>query len=412
MVKSILSIETALLNRRSLLKGIAGLGAAGVVGGAFARPAIAQETTWTLANSMRSLANPYHASFAKGGEEFAKSIGAKYETLVTEGNSEKGISDIKALLQRTGGKLIVNVDPNDSPDARVIVEEVKKAGGFVVTQWNKPDDLHPWDFDPNYVAHMSFDGVPNAEAIANALFKAFGGEGGIVALGGILSNVPAIERKLGLDNAIAKTNGKVTLLDFQPADWNEQKAFDITQAWITRFGDEIKGVFAANDGMGMGALEALRQNNLAGTVPVVGIDGIDAALAASRRASSPAPSPGIPCGPAAMGLAIPHAHVTGKIDITKEPKEHREFYGTGIVVTKDNVAAYKSNPAHARLQRPLGKSHRPGSVPQLTSRPKRSRAPGARLAQAQARRPWPCTRAKQPQSPISSIGGAGPRWRC
>ncbi len=45
-----------------------------------------------------------------------------------------------------------------------------------------------------------------------------------------------------------------------------------------------------------------------------------------------------------MGLAIPHAHVTGKIDITKEPKEHREFYGTGIVVTKDNVAAYRSNP--------------------------------------------------------------------
>ena len=109
-------------------------------------PAIAQETTWTLANSMRSVANPYHASFAKGGEEFAKTIGAKYETLVTEGNSEKGISDIKALLQRTGGKLIVNVDPNDSPDARVIVEEVKKAGGFVVTQWNKPDDLHPVGF--------------------------------------------------------------------------------------------------------------------------------------------------------------------------------------------------------------------------------------------------------------------------
>ena len=216
------------LNRRSLLKGVAGLSGAGLLGGTFPMPAIAQETTSTLANSMRSLANPYHATFAKGGEDFAKSIGAKYEMLVTEGNSEKGVSDIKALLQRTGGKLIVNVDPNDSPDARVIVEEVKKAGGFVVTQWNKPDDLHPWDFDPNYVAHMSFDGVPNAEAIANALFGAFGGEGGIVALGGILSNVPAIERKLGLDNAIAKTNGKVTLLDFQPADWNEQKAFDIT----------------------------------------------------------------------------------------------------------------------------------------------------------------------------------------
>jgi ribose transport system substrate-binding protein len=341
------------LNRRTVLKGAAALGA---FGSAFPMPAIAQETTWTLANSMRSVANPYHASFAKGGEDFAKTIGAKYEVLATEGNSEKGISDIRALLQRTGGKLILNVDPNDSPDARVIVEEVKKAGGFVVTQWNKPDDLHPWDHDPNYVAHMSFDGVPTAEAIANALFKAFGGEGGIVALGGILSNVPAIERKLGLDNAIAKTNGKVTLLDFQPADWNEQKAFDITQAWLTRFGDQVKGVFAANDGMGMGALEALRQNGLAGKVPVVGIDGIDAAVTAIEAGEFAGTVAWDPLWTGGMGLAIPYAHVTGKIDITKEPHEHREFYGTGIIVTKETVAEYKNNPPKVDFNDLWGKS--------------------------------------------------------
>jgi len=45
-----------------------------------------------------------------------------------------------------------------------------------------------------------------------------------------------------------------------------------------------------------------------------------------------------------MALAIAHAAATGKIDIAKEPPEHREFYGTGIVVTKDNVEAYKNNP--------------------------------------------------------------------
>lgn len=350
------SLLKSRLDRRAVLKGALGAAAGVSWASTFPMPAIAQETAWTLANSMRSVANPYHATFAKGGEEFAKTIGAKYETLVTEGNSEKGISDIKALLQRTGGKLILNVDPNDSPDARVIVEEVKKAGGFVVTQWNKPDDLHPWDFDPNYVAHMSFDGVPTAEAIATELFNAFGGEGGIVALGGILSNVPAIERKLGLDNAIAKTNGKVTLLDFQPADWNEQKAFDITQAWITRFGDQIKGVFAANDGMGMGALEALRQNSLAGQVPVVGIDGIDAAVKAIEAGEFAGTVAWDPLWTGGMGLAIPHAHVTGKIDITKEPKEHREFYGTGIIVTKATVADYKNNPPKVDFNDLWGKS--------------------------------------------------------
>ena len=335
---------TSRLSRRSMLKGVAGLGAAAAVS-KFPTPTLAMDhANWTLANSLRSVANPYHATFAKGGQDFADTVGNPYEVLVTEGNSEKGIADIKALLQRTGGKLILNVDPNDSPDARVIVEEVQAAGGFVVTQWNKPDDLHPWDFDPNYVAHMSFDGVPTAEAVANALFDTMGGEGGIVAIGGILSNVPAIERKLGLDNAIAATNGKVELLDFQPADWNEQKAFDIMQAWLTRFGTDIKGVFAANDGMGMGALEALRQNGLAGQVPVVGIDGIEAALDAVEAGEFAGTVAWDPLWTGGMGLAIPYAHVLGDIDIAAEPHEHREFYGTGIVVTPDNVAEYRANP--------------------------------------------------------------------
>ena len=156
--------------------------------------------------------------------------------------------------------------------------------------------------------------------------------------------MPAIERKLGLDNAIAATDGKITLLDFQPADWNEQRAYDIMQAWITRFGDEIKGVFAANDGMGLGALEALRQNGLAGTVPVVGLDGIEAAVAAIEAGEFAGTVAWDPLWTGGMGLAIPYAHATGKIDITKEPEEHREFYGTAIIVTKDTVEDYKNNP--------------------------------------------------------------------
>jgi ribose transport system substrate-binding protein len=144
--------------------------------------------------------------------------------------------------------------------------------------------------------------------------------------------------------AIAESGGKVTLLDFQPADWNEQKAFDATQAWLTRFGDKIKGVFAANDDMGLGALEALRQAGLAGKVPVVGLDGIAAAVKAVEAGEFAGTVAWDPLWTGGMGLAIPYAVATGKIDIAKEPKEHREFYGTSVIVTKDTVAAFKNSP--------------------------------------------------------------------
>ncbi len=189
-------------NRRRIIQSTAAIGTAAVAAPWVRRVSAADEPT--VANSIRSLTNPYHATWNKGGAAFAKSVGAEYVTLVTEGNSEKGIADIKALLAKTGGNLVLNVDPNDSPDARPIVEACQKAGAYVVTQWNKPADLHPWDFNPNYVAHISFNGVPYGKAMAETLFKAMGGKGGIVALGGILSNTPAIERQAGLERGAGR----------------------------------------------------------------------------------------------------------------------------------------------------------------------------------------------------------------
>ena len=143
------------LRRRTFLKGASAVGLALAAPAIITRRGCAADAP-TVVNSIRSLSNPYHATWNKGGEAFAKSVGAEYVTLVTEGNSEKGIADIKAILAKTGGNCVINVDPNDSPDARPIVEACQDAGAYVVTQWNKPADLHPWDHDPNYVSHISF----------------------------------------------------------------------------------------------------------------------------------------------------------------------------------------------------------------------------------------------------------------
>ena len=57
-----------------------------------------------------------------------------------------------------------------------------------------------------------------------------------------------------------------------------------------------------------------------------------------------------------MGLAIGYNAKTGKFDPSKEGKEHREFYGTGIIVTKATVADYKNNPPKVDFNDLWGKS--------------------------------------------------------
>ena len=125
--------DVVALPRREFLKGAAALGLGAALPLGAIRSAVAADKP-TLVNSIRSLTNPYHATWNKGGAAFAKSVGAEYVTLVTEGNSEKGVADIKAILAKTAGNCVINVDPNDSPDARPIVEACKAAGAYVVTQ--------------------------------------------------------------------------------------------------------------------------------------------------------------------------------------------------------------------------------------------------------------------------------------
>lgn len=338
MPDNVVSISSTPISRRTILAGASALAATSILPGvlkAADKPAVV--------TSIRSLTNPFHADWKAGAEAFAKSVGAESIVLVTEGNSEKGMADIRAVIARTGGNMVLNVDPNDTPDARPIVEECAKAGVYVVIQANKPGDLRPWDFDPYFVSFIGFDGLWSGSSTAEVLFEAMGGSGQFVALGGNVSNTPAVERRIGLENTIKKYPG-IEMLDFQVANWKANEAFDATSGMLTRFGDKIKGIWAANDDMGIGALEALRAEGLAGQVPITGVDGIKAAVEAVRSGEFAGTISWDPYWHGGIGLSIGYAAKTGVIDPVKEPKLHREFYGAGILVTPENVEEfYKKN---------------------------------------------------------------------
>lgn len=326
-----------LMDRRQFLAGTTAVGI-GAMAGSFPRGARAASPP-LLVTSIRSLSNPYHAVWKEGADAYAKQMGLDHVTLVTEGNSEKGISDINAMIAKTNGHMVLNVDPNNTPDARPIVEACAKAGVYVVTWWNKPKDLHPWNFNPYYISHIEFDGATNGAFIADELFKAMGDKGGFVAIGGIISDSASIDRRRGMLAALKK-HPDVKLLDWQTADWQSQKAFDIMSSWLTRFGPKIKGVWAANDDMGTGALEALRSQGLAGQVPVVGIDGIKAAVEAVKAGEFVCTVTSDPYWQGGIGLSMGLEASQGKFDPAKQPRIHREFNATTVKITHDNVDNY------------------------------------------------------------------------
>ena len=217
-------------------------------------------------------------------------------------------------------------------------EAVKKAGGYISTIWNKTDDLHPWDIGDNYVAHLSWSGEKPSEEAANILIKAMGGEGAIVHLGGIPANIPAIERLNGLKNAIKK-NPKVQLLDSQPADWDTTKAAALMSNYLTKYGNKIKGVHCANDNMAYGVLQALKAEGI--NLPVTAFDGNPEAVEMVMKGDLLATVFTNPHWGGGIALGLAHQAALGKFKPSEEPKEHREFYGPSILVTKADADAFK-----------------------------------------------------------------------
>ncbi|MEM8849604.1 MAG: sugar ABC transporter substrate-binding protein [Pseudomonadota bacterium] len=297
----------------------------------------------TIAWSYRNRTNPYWNEIVSGGEAFVRSLGKINDDLthlINEGSSEKSLADVKALLSKTGGDLALAIDTNDAPNARPVVEACVEAGAYVSTLWNKTDDLHPWDFGDNYVSHMSWSDEGPAEQTARILLDAIGGKGGVVHLGGIASNNPAIERLQGLRNALADYPD-VELLDAQPADWDTQKANQVMSSFITRYGDEISGVHCANDTIGYGVLEALRAEGM--DIPIVTYDGNPQAVDLVSKGDILATVFTNPHWGGGITAALAYYAATGHFKPSEEPPEHREFYGPTIMITPEDAVAFKAN---------------------------------------------------------------------
>lgn len=172
-----------------------------------------------------------------------------------------------------GAKVIV-LDPVDSAAAAGLVE-IAQGQGVKVVAYDRPIPDKPADF------YVSFDNEGLGYAFAKSLtdhMKASGvADGaGVLQINGSPTDAAAGLIRDGVHRALKETNYK-TLAEFDTPEWAPPKAQEWAAGQITRFGDEIKGIVAANDGTAGGAIAALKA---AGANPMPPVSGNDATIAA------------------------------------------------------------------------------------------------------------------------------------
>jgi ribose transport system substrate-binding protein len=296
----------------------------------------AADAQTTLAISIRTLSSPYQVMYKEGSEAYAKSVGLPLHVLTTEANSQKGMTDIRAEVARTGGNVAFCIDPNDAADAVPIAKTLEAAGVYFVTWWSKPADVKAWDY-PHWIAHIAMDGVAAGTYTATELLKTFKtpGQGKIIALQGRLGDTANGERWQGLQSVLAKNPG-VQLVQWESAQWDRSQAYKATKAMLVAHPD-IDGVWTANDDMGMGAIQALKEVGLAGKALVTGADGIPEMFDAIKNGLAAATILNDGKYQFQLGLAMALAANQGKLDVKSLPRKYRQFEIPAVNVNRDNV---------------------------------------------------------------------------
>lgn len=108
-----------------------------------------------------------------------------------------------------------------------------------------------------------------------------GGSGGVGILQGLMTNEGAVKRTEGNEQAIKEKYSGMSVLAKEPGDWQRDQGMEITENWITTYGDELKVICANNDEMALGAVRACEQLNRT-DILIGGVDGIPDAIAAVK----------------------------------------------------------------------------------------------------------------------------------
>jgi len=216
----------------------------------------------TIAVFTKNLTNPYFQAVRVGTETAAKALGVKViQYIPTKPDSiPEQLSQVEdVIVKKPNAIIFIPVD------YKALVPAVEKinAAGIPVT------NITDRSAGGNFVAFVGADDYSIGLSVADRLLKAMGGKGNVVILEGVKGSLTSTNRVRGFNDALKKYPD-VKLLASQPANFQRLNALQVMENLMQSF-PQIDGVLAANDPMGVGAIEALEGANRKALV--VGING-------------------------------------------------------------------------------------------------------------------------------------------
>ncbi len=208
--------------------------------------------------------NAYQAKYAETAVAYAAELGLDATVMDPQGDPATQYNQIQDMASQNMDAIVVW--PTSQNALIPAIREASRSGIPVVTS-NSPIG----EAGRRYiVGHTGPDDCAQAEQSAEMLADSLGGSGDIVVVEGTPGYSVSILRKNCFLDKMADDYPNINILASQTAEWNREKAQTVMETFLTQFGDKIDGVYAFDDGMGLGVISALQgAGKTAGEVKVV-----------------------------------------------------------------------------------------------------------------------------------------------
>jgi ribose transport system substrate-binding protein len=229
-------------------------------------PTAAPDYTFGLAVS--NLANPFFAELQTGAEDAAELLGITIIAVDAGDDADTQTTQIDDLIAQGIQALLIN--PVDSTAIVSAVEAANAAGIPVFTIDRSADG-------GDVVAHIASDNLAGGRMAGEFLADAINETGNVVELMGIEGTSAAQQRGAGFNEAMA-AYPDITIVAAEVANFSRAEG-ETVFAQILDANEEIDAVFAHNDEMILGAIEAARAADRLGDIVFVGFDAVEDAIA-------------------------------------------------------------------------------------------------------------------------------------
>jgi ABC-type sugar transport system substrate-binding protein len=220
------------------------------------------ESAWRTANT-----NSMKSEAEKRGIELKFADG--------QGKQENQIRAIRSFIAQRVDAIVLAPIVETGWDP--VLREAKRAGIPVILT----DRTIQTADESLYACFIGSDFYEEGRMAADWLAKKTGGKGSIVELQGTPGSAPANERRRAFADALAKHPG-LKIIDSQSGDFRRSGGKEVMEAFLKKHGRAITVVYAHNDDMALGAVQAIQE---AGRKPgtdiiIVSIDAIKEAIQA------------------------------------------------------------------------------------------------------------------------------------